>query len=130
MAFLAAIPISITKETCAKILFSKVGLKNLAAQRANKAPKIANGVPSKILNGKDQLSYCADKIKNTIVAIGLASIIETETVNKEQTKANVEQAKEDVEPTRILQGQIIVQEGQIIDNEAVRKVYLGENFRM
>ena len=65
MAFLAAIPINITKDTCAKILFSKVGLNDLDIQSANNAPKIANGVPNKILNGNDQLSYCAANIKNT-----------------------------------------------------------------
>lgn len=32
--------------------------------------------------------------------------------------------KKSVEPTRILQGQIIVQEGQIIDNEAFRQLEL------
>ena len=57
IAFLAAIPINITKDTWAKILFSKVGLKSLAAQRKTRAPKMANGVPNNIENGKDQLSY-------------------------------------------------------------------------
>lgn len=65
-----------------------------------------------------------DKILNTVVSIGRASIIETETINEEQTKANIQQAKEAIEPTRILQGQIIVQEGQIIDNEAYRQLEL------
>ncbi|MFJ8516453.1 HD family phosphohydrolase [Lysinibacillus xylanilyticus] len=65
-----------------------------------------------------------DKIFNTVVLIGRMSIIENETINEEQTKIRKEQAKESVEPTRILQGQIIVQEGQIIDNEAFRQLEL------
>lgn len=65
-----------------------------------------------------------DKIFNTVVLIGRTSIIENETVNEEQTKIRKDQAKESVEPTRILQGQIIVQEGQIIDNEAFRQLEL------
>lgn len=65
-----------------------------------------------------------DKILSTIVLLGRTSIIETETINEEQTKANIQQAKDAVEPTRILQGQIIVQEGQIIDNEAYRQLEL------
>ncbi|MGE7910239.1 HD family phosphohydrolase [Lysinibacillus xylanilyticus] len=65
-----------------------------------------------------------DKIFNTVVLIGRMSIIENETINEEQTKIRQEQAKESVEPTRILQGQIIVQEGQIIDNEAFRQLEL------
>ena len=56
--------------------------------------------------------------------IGRTSIIENETINEEQTKIRKQQAKESVEPTRILQGQIIVQEGQIIDNEAFRQLEL------
>ena len=65
-----------------------------------------------------------DKIFNTVVLIGRTSIIENETINEEQTKIRKQQAKESVEPTRILQGQIIVQEGQIIDNEAFRQLEL------
>lgn len=65
-----------------------------------------------------------DRILSTVVSIGRASIIENETINEEQTKVRIEQAKEAVEPTRILQGQIIVQEGQIIDNEAYRQLEL------
>ncbi|MGY3189298.1 HD family phosphohydrolase [Lysinibacillus sp. TE18511] len=65
-----------------------------------------------------------DKIFNTVVLIGRTSIIENETINDEQTKIRKEQAKESVEPTRILQGQVIVQEGQIIDNEAFRQLEL------
>lgn len=65
-----------------------------------------------------------DKIFNTVVSIGRESIIETETINQERTKASKEQAKDAVEPTRILQGQIIVQEGQVIDNEAYRQLEL------
>lgn len=65
-----------------------------------------------------------DKIFNTVVLIGRTSIIENETINEEQTKIRKEQVRESVEPTRILQGQIIVQEGQIIDNEAFRQLEL------
>lgn len=65
-----------------------------------------------------------DEILNTVVLIGRASIIETEKINEEQTKAAIQQAKDAVEPTRILQGQIIIQEGQVIDNEAYRQLEL------
>ncbi|MGE7090853.1 HD family phosphohydrolase [Lysinibacillus sp. NPDC048646] len=65
-----------------------------------------------------------DKILSAVVLIGRASIIENETINEEQTKVIIEQAKESIEPTRILQGQIIVQEGQIIDTEAYRQLEL------
>jgi len=58
------------------------------------------------------------------VLIGRYSIIENETLNEEQTQARIEQAKAEVEPTRILQGQVIVQEGQIIDREVIRQLKL------
>ncbi|UZM98412.1 hypothetical protein OL548_27725 [Lysinibacillus sp. MHQ-1] len=45
-------------------------------------------------------------------------------LTKSKQKIRREQAKESVEPTRILQGQIIVQEGQIIDKEAFRQLEL------
>ncbi|MEG0450030.1 MAG: HDIG domain-containing protein [Lysinibacillus sp.] len=65
-----------------------------------------------------------DKILSAVIKIGRTSIIENETVNEEQTKARKLQVREAVEPTRILQGQIIVQEGQIIDNEVYRQLEL------
>lgn len=60
----------------------------------------------------------------TAILIGRYSIIENETLNEEQTKVRIEQAKSSVEPTRILQGQVIVQEGQIIDKEVYRQLEL------
>ena len=65
MAFFAAIPMSITNDTWAKILFSNAGLMNLAIHRKNRAPKMAKGVPNNMLNGSDQLSYCAANIRKT-----------------------------------------------------------------
>ncbi|GLC88574.1 HD family phosphohydrolase [Lysinibacillus piscis] len=72
---------------------------------------------------RGQLGY-PDKIFNTVILIGRTSIIENETIDEEQTKKRKAQAKEAIEPTRILQGQIIVQEGQIVDNEAFRQLEL------
>jgi hypothetical protein len=43
-------------------------LPNRAAQRAKRAPNMAKGVPNKILKGKDQLSYCADRIRKTNIS--------------------------------------------------------------
>jgi len=60
----------------------------------------------------------------TAVLIGRYSINENETLNAELTQARVEQAKASIEPTRILQGQVIVQEGQIIDREVYRQLEL------
>ncbi|EMR05904.1 putative domain HDIG [Bhargavaea cecembensis DSE10] len=59
------------------------------------------------------------------VEIGRSSIIVNEKVDEQQTEARIEQAKAEVEPTRILQGQVIVQEGQIIDREVHRQLELA-----
>ena len=60
----------------------------------------------------------------TAVLIGRYSINENETFNAELTQARVEQARASIEPTRILQGQVIVQEGQIVDREVYRQLEL------
>ncbi|GKV68047.1 cyclic-di-AMP phosphodiesterase PgpH [Sporosarcina sp. NCCP-2716] len=51
-------------------------------------------------------------------------IIPTETVNEELTEQRVKQARESIEPTRILQGQVLVREGQVIDKETYRQLQL------
>lgn len=65
-----------------------------------------------------------ENVLSTAILIGRYSIVENEVLNKEQTEARIEQAKSSVEPTRILQGQVIVQEGQIIDKEVLRQLEL------
>ena len=52
-------------------------------------------------------------ILQTLITLGRSLVVETETINEEMTKARIEQARAAVEPTRILQGQVIVREGQV-----------------
>lgn len=73
-----------------------------------------------------QQTVYQEEMLNIFVMIGKASIVETEIVNRALTDERIAQAKEAVEPTRILQGQIIVQEGQIIDREVYRQLELLE----
>ena len=65
-----------------------------------------------------------ESVLPTAVLIGRYSINENETLNEELTEARIEQARASIEPTRILQGQVIVQEGQIIDREVFRQLKL------
>jgi putative nucleotidyltransferase with HDIG domain len=65
-----------------------------------------------------------ESVLPTAVLIGRYSINENETLNEELTQARIEQARASIEPTRILQGQVIVQEGQIIDREVYRQLKL------
>ncbi len=60
IAFFALKPINITKPICAYTLFSK----RPTIKPAN-APNTAMGVQSRTLNGSDQLSYCAARIRKT-----------------------------------------------------------------
>lgn len=60
----------------------------------------------------------------TMITLGRSLVVETETVNKELTDKRIEEEKNAVEPTRILQGQVIVREGQFIDSEIYRQLEL------
>ncbi|WP_422123127.1 HD family phosphohydrolase [Planococcus sp. X10-3] len=59
------------------------------------------------------------------VTIGRFGIMANETVDEELTEAQLEQARDSVEPTKILQGQVLVQEGQVIDREVYRQLELA-----
>ena len=61
---------------------------------------------------------------NVLSSIARMSIVETELENEVLTKLRIEQAIASVEPTRILQGQILVQKGEIIDREVYRQLEL------
>lgn len=60
----------------------------------------------------------------SVLSIGRSLVVETEKVNEELTLARKEEAKLTVEPTRILQGQVIVREGQFIDKDIYRQLEL------
>lgn len=66
-----------------------------------------------------------DNVIQSAVTIGRFSVIATELVNEELTASQVEQVRNSVEPTRILQGQVLVQEGQLIDREVYRQLELA-----
>ena len=59
------------------------------------------------------------------ITIGRFGIIPNEVIDEELTEAQAEQARASVEPTRILQGQVLVQEGQVIDREVYRQLELA-----
>ncbi|MET3574734.1 HD family phosphohydrolase [Bhargavaea ullalensis] len=64
-------------------------------------------------------------LADAAAAIGRESIIANDTPDEVKTEERISQAKASVEPTRILQGQVIVQEGQIIDREVYRQLELA-----
>ncbi|MBM7665307.1 putative nucleotidyltransferase with HDIG domain [Solibacillus kalamii] len=66
----------------------------------------------------------SEGLMSVAIVIGRAAIVETEVLDEEKTAIAKQQAKEAVEPTRILQGQIIVQEGEVITREIYRQLEL------
>ncbi|MEK4486510.1 HD family phosphohydrolase [Psychrobacillus sp. FSL H8-0484] len=66
----------------------------------------------------------SDDYMNVLLFIARGTIVATEVINEEQTQLRIEQAKASVDPTRILQGQILVQKGEIIDREVYRQLEL------
>ncbi|MCM3358405.1 HD family phosphohydrolase [Psychrobacillus sp. MER TA 171] len=65
-----------------------------------------------------------DSFTSVLVSIARGSIIATETKNDELTELRMEQARASVEPTRILQGQILVQKGEIVSKDVYRQLEL------
>ena len=79
-----------------------------------------NDIESKIR----QQSAIPDSLMNVTIVIGRTAIVETEIYDEEKTLIAKQQARAAVEPTRILQGQIIVQEGEVITREIYRQLEL------
>ncbi len=71
-----------------------------------------------------QQSSIDEGILSAVIIIGRAAVIETEVLDEVRTEEIILKAREEVEPTRILQGQIIVQEGELIDREVFRQLEL------
>ncbi len=71
-----------------------------------------------------ELSTVSPAIKSAIVTIAEASIVENNILDEEKTKERIEQARAAVEPNRILQGQIIVREGEAVNQEMIRQLEL------
>ncbi len=88
--------------------------------RADQVGQKRNEIETKIR----QLTTIDEQILNPVIVIGRASIIETEVLDEKKTNELIQQAREEVDPTRILQGQIIVQEGELIDREVYRQLEL------
>ena len=61
-------------------------------------------------------------MRSLLIARG--AIVETEFLDQAKTDELIKQARESVEPTRILQGQIIVTEGELVDREVYRQLEL------
>lgn len=88
--------------------------------RADDVTQKRNEIETKIR----QNTTVDEHILNSVIVIGRAAITETEVLDEAKTNELIQQARDEVEPTRILQGQIIVQEGELIDREVYRQLEL------
>lgn len=88
--------------------------------RTENIPAAREKVASQVTN---TFGYSSEYM-NILINIARGSIVATEIENEELTKLRIEQAKASVEPTRILQGQILVQKGELIDREVYRQIEL------
>lgn len=59
------------------------------------------------------------------LSLGRASIVETEVIDEQLTAKNKAEARDSIEATRILQGQVIVREGQLIDSDVFQQLKLS-----
>ena len=73
----------------------------------------------------DQNERIPNRLKRTSGDLVAALVTETEVVNVELTENRIAKEKEAVEPVRILQGQVIVREGQVIDSETYRQLEIA-----
>lgn len=78
----------------------------------------------KALAGRISSAGLSKEIEHAAVELGEYAIVPNELYDAELTEERKRQAMEEVEPYKILQGQIIVQEGHLIDREIYRHLEL------
>ncbi|GIN38542.1 HD family phosphohydrolase [Heyndrickxia oleronia] len=64
------------------------------------------------------------ELKSAAIALGKYAIVPNDIYDPEQTDIRKKQAMQSVEPIKILQGQVIVQEGHLIDHESYHQLEL------
>ncbi|TWT09095.1 HD family phosphohydrolase [Planomicrobium sp. CPCC 101079] len=83
--------------------------------------EVQNGIEQEIRQNEN----IPASILPAATSIARFAIKPNEVVDEELTNAQMEQAKASVEPTRILKGQVLVQEGQVVDREVYRQLELA-----
>lgn len=76
---------------------------------------------------EEELKYSSldNELKNASILLARNSIIQNVFFDKDQTEEQRTKAVESIDPVKILQGQIIVEEGQLIDREVYRQLELA-----
>jgi cyclic-di-AMP phosphodiesterase PgpH len=75
---------------------------------------------------EEELKYTAldDNLRNGVIELGRYAVIQNEFYDPNATEELRRQAVESVEPAKILQGQIIVEEGELINQDIYRQLKL------
>lgn len=83
-------------------------------------------LPRKKLEATDSLDYWAFTADQQRIASLILdnSLVENNVYNKQETEEQRESARNSVQPALILQGQVIVQEGHVIDNNVMKQIEL------
>ncbi|MET0959271.1 MAG: HD family phosphohydrolase [Psychrobacillus psychrotolerans] len=105
---------------------SKAKLSELVEKNLNEPIRLENISVSREKIGQqvNNIFLYSQDYRNVLINIAKTSIVPTEVENEILTQERIEQAKASVEPTRILQGQILVQKGEIIDRDVYRQLEL------
>lgn len=76
---------------------------------------------------EEELKYTTldEPLKNSAIELGRYAIVQNEFYDPDATEELRNQAAENVEPVKILQGQIIVEEGELITREKYRQLKLA-----
>jgi putative nucleotidyltransferase with HDIG domain len=86
----------------------------------------ANDIENAKKRIEDELNYSilSDSLKKAAIDLGRYAVVQNEVYDPNATKELRRQASESVEPVKILQGQIIVEEGELISSEIYRQLKL------
>jgi cyclic-di-AMP phosphodiesterase PgpH len=86
----------------------------------------ANGVENAKKRLEEQIKYSSlnSNLKSAAIEIGRYAVIQNEFYDQLATEERRQQAIEKIEPVKILQGQIIVEEGQLVNPDIYRQLEL------
>ena len=86
----------------------------------------ADEVENAKLNVEEELKYTSlsSGLKRAAIELGRYAVVQNEFYDPEATEDQRQQAMDSVEPVRILEGQILVDEGQLISRDVYKKLRL------
>lgn len=95
---------------------------NTVMNRRIPADEVENS--KRLVEEELKLTSMSSQLKAAVIELGRYAVVQNEFFDLEATQELREQAKESVEPVKILQGQIIVEENQLISREVFRQLEL------